>query len=986
MLQQQVGEDEVEEAVVGGFQSQDDTVPGFVPQPGDPVLPPGLPTWEEAHTINIPTIKHIPKGAREEWARVLAKAINDVSSTPDSSQLWLMLYILPRCILPARPKSQGFQQVQSAAQVIKAACRKWREGKIVELWQEALQLKRKVGKEQLKKRKKKKKQAERVLGEERTQATRNKERATELVQEGQLSRAAKALVSRGVDLDSEAAKREMEEKHPQVQQAALPEGEPSAAALTLTSNQVFKAIWGFKAGTAPGPSGLRGEHLKEAKAVRTEGRGAATVGALTRFVNVLVKGKIPKEVSPFFFGANLFALVKKDGGFRPVAVGNTLRRLASKCVSYAVSGRASAYLRPLQFGVGVRGGCEAVVHATRATLEDGSIPMEEKWSLQVDLRNCFNQVDRGAMFQEVREQFPEIAWFVEAAYGQNSNLNFGDRTILSTTGTHQGCPLAPLLTALTIQPVAKKVQEVEGLRQNTWFLDDGELIGKKEALGKAWDILVEEGVPRGLHLNPDKSVVFCPDHDVLDLDPLGRGVKRAEGGGIKLLGAPIGEDGFVERVLRKRLTGVQALLGELHQLEDPHIELTLLRNCFALPKFSFALRTADTSRHPAILEEFDSSVKEAVEAILGSPLPPLQYNQAVLPISMGGLGLRQAKQHGSSAYLASVGDAAMMVQETRLQLQEQGEVQGLENEEGGLTRALAELNSHLEEPLSKEEACAMSQRALSGLIDKEAALRLLNGAVTERDKARLNCVARDGSGDWVTAPPSKALGLHLRKSEFFLAARYRLGLPIFQREGNCPMTNCQGFGDKYGDHSISCAINGERIAKHNHVRDAIFAAAAQAALGPRKEPAGLLPGSDDRPADVLLPFWANGKDAALDISIVNPMQQALVGQVAREGDSGVQHTFNVKVRKYSERCEAEGFIFVPMIVDTYGGWHKESLEVLTKLGRQVARQTGKEEENTVRQLRQRVAILLIRDNVAMFDSRSPSYPQSAIDGDVDIDV
>ena len=50
------------------------------------------------------------------------------------------------------------------------------------------------------------------------------------------------------------------------------------------------------------------------------------------------------------------------------------------------------------------------------------------------------------------------------------------------------------------------------------------------------------------------------------------------------------------------------------------------------------------------------------------------------------------------------------------------------------------------------------------------------------------------------------------------------------------------------------------------MRDAIFAAASQAALGPRKEPAGLLPGSDDRPADVLLPFWANGKDAALDVS------------------------------------------------------------------------------------------------------------------------
>ena len=185
---------------------------------------------------------------------------------------------------------------------------------------------------------------------------------------------------------------------------------------------------------------------------------------------------------------------------------------------------------------------------------------------------------------------------------------------------------------------------------------------------------------------------------------------------------------------------------------------------------------------------------------------------------------------------------------------------------------------------------------------------------------------------------------------------------------------------------ISCAINGERIAKHNHVRDAIFAAASQAALGPRKEPAGLLPGSDDRPADVLLPFWANGKDAALDVSVVNPLQQQLVGQVAREGEKGVQHAFNIKVGKYSERCEAEGIVFIPLVVDTFGGWHKDSLEVITKLGRQVSRQTGKEEDEIVRQLRQRVAILLVRDNVNMFDSRTPSYPQAVIDADVDINV
>ena len=76
-----------------------------------------------------------------------------------------------------------------------------------------------------------------------------------------------------------------------------------------------------------------------------------------------------------------------------------------------------------------------------------------------------------------------------------------------------------------------------------------------------------------------------------------------------------------------------------------------------------------------------------------------------------------------------------------------------------------------------------------------------------------------------------------------------------------------------------------------------------------------------------LPFWANGKDAALDISVVNPLQQELVRKVNRDGGSGVQHSFKIKMGKYSDRCEAESIVFIPLIVDTYGEWHKDSLEV-----------------------------------------------------------
>ena len=53
--------------------------------------------------------------------------------------------------------------------------------------------------------------------------------------------------------------------------------------------------------------------------------------SLIVFSNLVLQGKTPMAVHPFFFGANLIALGKKGGGIRPIAVGLTLHRLVAKC-------------------------------------------------------------------------------------------------------------------------------------------------------------------------------------------------------------------------------------------------------------------------------------------------------------------------------------------------------------------------------------------------------------------------------------------------------------------------------------------------------------------------------------------------------------------------------------------------------------------------------------------------------------------------------
>ena len=108
-----------------------------------------------------------------------------------------------------------------------------------------------------------------------------------------------------------------------------------------------------------------------------------------------------------------------------------------------------------------------------------------------------------------------------------------------------------------------------------------------------------------------------------------------------------------------------------------------------------------------------------------------------------------------------------------------------------------------------------------------------------------------------------------------------------------------------------------------------------------------------RPPDVLIPIWTEGQDTAIYVTVVNPLQQALVARASEEGDFAVAHALKEKLRKYEARCSAEAITILPLAVDSFGGWHKVGLKTITRLGRQLARSLGKDEDEVVRHLRRR---------------------------------
>jgi predicted transcriptional regulator of viral defense system len=70
-----------------------------------------------------------------------------------------------------------------------------------------------------------------------------------------------------------------------------------------------------------------------------------------------------------------------------------MRRLIAKAAFRAVLPEAMAFLSPYQTGVGVKGGCEAIVHAVQRTV-DQCVDDPEYAAGLADAVNAFNLVKR----------------------------------------------------------------------------------------------------------------------------------------------------------------------------------------------------------------------------------------------------------------------------------------------------------------------------------------------------------------------------------------------------------------------------------------------------------------------------------------------------------------------------------------------------------------------------------------------------------------
>lgn len=132
--------------------------------------------------------------------------------------------------------------------------------------------------------------------------------------------------------------------------------------------------------------------------------------------------------------------------------------------------------------------------------------------------------------------------------------------------------------------------------------------------------------------------------------------------------------------------------------------------------------------------------------------------------------------------------------------------------------------------------------------------------------------------------------------------------------------------------------------------------------------------SSEKPADVFVPNYTCGKDLVLDVAVTCPLQHKYLHDASViAGFACNDYAVQVKMKNFQERVEQEGFIYLPVIFESFGGFSEDFSSFVHKLSISVSARLNEVKSATQKHLYELISCVLMKSLARSVSSRFQEF-------------